>query len=289
MLILSPRKTYLFTIQLTQKLKEVPRFRGDKFFGFTRNPKNLPFINILRNKFFFQSEPPLEDTSMDITVYSYLGKMSSTSLGHIYVNDTNPWSRAVKTFTLRQPSSAGFEVGSDGGIYMDIGQAPGSYKLTVDVEDHVRNQNTVATINIQVIEITETILEKQGVVQILLDSHTGLQEAADFLKSPGNGADSRLRIFKDLLSSKLDDADITVFSIQDFMMTIDVRFFGRNSNGFLDPVTINSVIALNQAEFERAIGATTVSVGIDECKYSTCDNGCRTINKADFVSSGFEN
>ena len=239
----------------------------------------------------------MSDGSMDVTVYSYLGQLSSTSIGYVYVTDKDDWDRGDKTFTLRQsqPSNSGFDVESNGEIHMPAGQAPGSYKLIVDVEDHVRNEKAVGTVNIQVLEVKETEFEKQGAIRILVDSNTGLRENSDFLKSQGNGGDSRMNIFKNLLSSKLDDADITIFSIKEsivvlqsaYVSAIDVRFFGRNSNGYLDPVHLNSIIALNQVEFERAIGATIVSAGIDMCKFTTCDNGCRTINKADYVSFRF--
>uniref|UniRef100_A0A7E5A1B4 LAM_G_DOMAIN domain-containing protein n=1 Tax=Panagrellus redivivus TaxID=6233 RepID=A0A7E5A1B4_PANRE len=63
---------------------------------------------------------------------------------------------------------------------------------------------------------------------------------------------------------------------------IDVRFYAVRDTGYLDPVYLNSLISQYLEDFENAIGATIVAVGIDMCKFTTCDNGCQTINRADF-------
>jgi hypothetical protein len=240
-----------------------------------------------------KNDNPMTDGTVDITLYSYLGQMSSTSIGYVYVTDKDDWDRGDKEFTLRSSdqSNAGFDVASDGEIHMPAGQAEGTYKLLVDVFDHVRNEKAVGTVNVRVIKVDQVQFDKQGAVRILMDSNAGLRDDSDLLRSPhGNGDESRLEAFKALLSSKLNGAEITIFSIKENyvdlqnggVQAIEVRFFGRNANGYLDPIHMNTMIALNQAEFEHVIGATIVSAGIDMCKLTTCDNGCRTVNLVDY-------
>jgi hypothetical protein len=242
------------------------------------------------------NDNPMSDGSVDITVFSYLGQMSSTSIGYVYVTDKDDWDRGDKDFTLSesQPSNAGFDVDSDGEIHMPAGQPEGTYTLKVNVVDRVRNERAVGTVNIRVIRVEQEQFDKQGAVRFLMNinSNAGLRDESDFIRSPnGNGGETRLTIFKDLLSSKLNGAEVTIFSIKESyadlqvsgVQVVDVRFFARNSNGYLDPVYMNTIIALNQEEFERAIRATIVSAGIDMCKLTRCDNGCRTINLVDYA------
>jgi hypothetical protein len=240
-----------------------------------------------------KNDNPMTDGTVDITVYSYLGQMSSTNIGYVYVTDKDDWDRGDKDFTLRtsEPSNTGFVVQNDGEINMPAGQAEGTYKLLVDVYDNVRNEKAVGTVNIRVIKVDQVQFDKQGAIRILKDANSGLRDDTDFLRSPqANGEESRLDAFKALLSSKLNGAEITIFSIKENYVdlqnggveAVEVRFFGRNANGYFEPILMNSIIALNQAEFERVIGATIVSAGIDMCKLTTCDNGCRTINLVDY-------
>jgi hypothetical protein len=205
------------------------------------------------------NDNPMSDGSVDITVFSYLGQMSSTSIGYVYVTDKDDWDRGDKDFTLSesQPSNAGFDVDSDGEIHMPAGQPEGSYTLKVNVFDRVRNERAVGTVNIRVIRVEQEQFDKQGAVRFLMNinSNAGLRDESDFIRSPnGNGGETRLTIFKDLLSSKLNGAEVTIFSIKESyadlqvsgVQVVDVRFFARNSNGYLDPVYMNTIIALNQ-------------------------------------------
>lgn len=46
---------------------------------------------------------------------------------------------------------------------------------------------------------------------------------------------------------------------------------------------LNGLVAQYRADLEKAIGATIVSAGIDMCKFTICDKGCRTVNYANNV------
>lgn len=93
------------------------------------------------------------------------------------------------------------------------------------------------------------------------------------------------------------DYEVEIFSIKTNyvilqnlnVQSVDVRFMARNINGnsgavkYKDPVLLNGLIEQHRATFEDQV-AKIVAVGIDMCKFTNCDNGCRTINKADYVS-----
>lgn len=63
---------------------------------------------------------------------------------------------------------------------------------------------------------------------------------------------------------------------------LDVRF-SAHSSPYRSPVFLNGLVAQYRADLEKAIGATIVSAGIDMCKFTICDKGCRTVNYANNV------
>lgn len=176
----------------------------------------------------------------------------------------------------------------------------GRYTMQVRVVDNVRNEKATGTVNVVIRDIQEYGFQNQGAVRFLMDPvsrSNGLSDPSAFIRE-ANG-DSPMRRFVRLLEKYMDDPDfvIEVFSVKPGIVilqnvnvaSVDVRFLARNINGnsgtvrYKDPILLNGIVDQHRESFESEV-AKIVSVGIDMCKFTTCDNGCRTVHKASNVS-----
>uniref|UniRef100_A0A914C6R2 Cadherin n=1 Tax=Acrobeloides nanus TaxID=290746 RepID=A0A914C6R2_9BILA len=243
-----------------------------------------------------KNDNPMYDGSMTITVNSYLNQLQKTQIGRTYVEDKDDWDIVDKTFSWQKQVS-GFDLDSQTGMITMNGDMPvGRYIMQVHVVDNVRNEKAVGTVNVVVRDIQEYGFQNQGAVRFLLDTNSlsnGFSDPSAFIREV-NG-DSPMKRFIKRLEQFMDDPDfvIEVFSIKPGIVilqnvnvaSVDVRFLARNINGnsgtirYKDPVLLNGIIDQHRETFENDV-AKIVSVGIDMCKFTNCDNGCRTVHKA---------
>ena len=55
---------------------------------------------------------------------------------------------------------------------------------------------------------------------------------------------------------------------------------------YLDPVYLQGLAQRNKERLSAVLNARILAVGVDMCKWTTCDNGCRTENRVDNVRIG---
>lgn len=60
----------------------------------------------------------MSDGHMDIIVYSYLGQLKRTIIGHPYVTDKDDWDRGLKQYKWAK-SAKGFSLNEKGEIVME--------------------------------------------------------------------------------------------------------------------------------------------------------------------------
>lgn len=206
------------------------------------------------------------------------------------MNDKDDWDTGSKIFKWAKSTKL-FSL-ENGQLIMEGDVPEGVYDLQVDVTDESRGESARSYIRVEVHSVPEIAFQNHGAIRLLMDEDelTGPSKVID---SEG-GVTSRLARFKDMLQHLLGDNSIVeVFSIkQDVAVlqvgespVVDLRFTARTANTFHSPVLLNGLISQNQHDFESAMNATILSVGIDMCKLTRCDNGCQTVNRADYVGS----
>uniref|UniRef100_A0A0K0E875 Cadherin n=2 Tax=Strongyloides stercoralis TaxID=6248 RepID=A0A0K0E875_STRER len=237
-----------------------------------------------------QNDNPMNDGETTIYVYSYLGRLRKTSIGRVYVNDKDDWDLGDKIFTKIQPFPEGFDLLDNGTIIMDSNMGEGTYNLASSVYDSRRNENATGSVVIFVKNVPKKAFDNQGAVRILMSqSSGGIPSPEYFVKVQDSGV-SPMDNFKKALSDYLGNSvNIDIFSVKQGIAelqtkeipVVDVRFSVSGSN-YLSSTYLNGIIAQNRKNLEREIGANIVSAGIDMCLFTTCDNGCQTINDATY-------
>jgi len=53
---------------------------------------------------------------------------------------------------------------------------------------------------------------------------------------------------------------------------------------YLDPIYLHGLIQRNKERLSSVLRARILAIGVDMCKWTTCDNGCRTENRVDNVN-----
>ncbi|TKR62050.1 hypothetical protein L596_026062 [Steinernema carpocapsae] len=235
-----------------------------------------------------ENDNPMQDGRMQIMVNSYMGKLEKTMIGRVYVDDKDDWDLGDKVFVWEE-SLPGFTLAPNGEITMAAGMATGVYELVAKVTDKKRNEEARGWVKVVVSSLSDNAFQNQGSFRIL-KGPGGYTSAADFLKTDANG-DSPMTKFKEAMAGFLGGTTaINVFSIKEDQAdlqtsktdTVDVRFSahaGKERNSVL----LNGLVAQHKADIEKILGAPIVSVGIDMCKFTLCDNGCQTENTADYA------
>uniref|UniRef100_A0A158Q3C5 Neural-cadherin n=1 Tax=Dracunculus medinensis TaxID=318479 RepID=A0A158Q3C5_DRAME len=236
-----------------------------------------------------ENDNPMKDGEMTIFVNSYRGQLAKTMIGRVYVEDKDDWDLPDKLFTwVTGRSLPGFSLAPNGEITMDSNMPPRTYKMVANVTDKRRGETALGAVTVIVKLVPEAAFENQGVVRILLGIG-GLPSPDKFITTDSTGSSPMSR-FVDKMNEYLNgNAVIDVFSIkvsgyQAILQTstpkvLDVRF-SAHSSPYRSPVFLNGLVAQYRADLEKAIGATIVSAGIDMCKFTICDKGCRTVNYA---------
>uniref|UniRef100_A0A0N4ZYG1 Cadherin domain-containing protein n=1 Tax=Parastrongyloides trichosuri TaxID=131310 RepID=A0A0N4ZYG1_PARTI len=237
-----------------------------------------------------QNDNPMNDGETSIYVYSYLGRLTKTTIGRVYVDDKDDWDLGDKTFKKIEPFPEGFYLLDNGTIIMDSNMAEGTYNLGAAVHDSRRNENATGSVNIYVKYVPKKAFDNQGAIRLLMSpSGNGLRSSEDFIKI-GDSGTSPMDNFKKAMSNYLGNAvNVEIFSVKENIAelqtkeirVIDVRFSVSGAT-YLSSTYLNGIIAQNRKNLEREIGANIVSAGIDMCLFTTCDNGCQTINEATF-------
>uniref|UniRef100_A0A0N5C4L2 Cadherin domain-containing protein n=1 Tax=Strongyloides papillosus TaxID=174720 RepID=A0A0N5C4L2_STREA len=237
-----------------------------------------------------QNDNPMNDGETTIYVYSYLGRLRRTSIGRVYVDDKDDWDLGDKRFTKIEPFPDGFDLLENGTILMDSNMGEGTYNLAAGVFDSRRNENATGSVTIYVKNVPKKAFDNQGAIRILMSqSPGGISSPEYFVKLQDSGT-SPMDNFKRALSNYLGNSvNIEIFSVKQGVAelqtkeipVIDVRFSVSGSN-YLSSTYLNGIIAQNRKNLEREIGGNIVSAGIDMCLFTTCDNGCQTVNDATY-------
>ena len=234
-----------------------------------------------------RNDSDMSDGVTNIEVYSYLGKQQRTMIGHVFVNDLDDWDLGDKKFKWGSGGQVqGFTMAEDGEITMDANMPTGQYILTANVTDFVRNQNAVGTVYVNVIEVTQEAFDNHGVMSIPL-GRGGYMSPDVFLRKDAQGTSPKTRFIEKMIEYLGSGTSIQVFSIQlgefnlqtEALEVINVRFSAFDTK-YHSSYVLHGLLAQHQAEFEQAIGAKIIGFGIDMCKFTSCDFGCRTVHSA---------
>lgn len=234
----------------------------------------------------------MDNGQTTINVYSYLGQMKKTNIGRVYAADADDWDIVDKTFSLTSSSHRYFTVATNGIITMEAETPPGTYTLEADVHDNARNENAVGHVTINVYSLPQVAFDNQAAIRISMDTNEYDDPSTFLISKDGKGSpkDEFVALLKHKITSDMvlqNDPIIDVFSIKPSMydMTIDVRFTVMHGNTYLSKTTVEGIIYYYLDAFEDVIKGRIKAVGIDMCQVTRCDNGCRTVHRADFVSS----
>ncbi|CAI5439269.1 unnamed protein product [Caenorhabditis angaria] len=234
------------------------------------------------------NDNPMHDGKMTIHVNSYLGRLKQTTIGRVYVDDADDWDLADKTFSWKE-SKSGFELSDKGEITMDANMPAGTYTMSANCHDNMRDEDAVGYVTVIVNTVPQVAFDNQGSVQLLISEDSPLQLPDDFIRSDSNGV-SLLDSFKQEMNNYMGgDVEIDVFSIQVGLATLqtrdvpvlNVRFNARGAN-YRDSAQLNGLVSAHREQLQQKLGVDIVGVGIDMCKFTTCDAGCQTLNSADF-------
>ncbi|CAD6190830.1 unnamed protein product [Caenorhabditis auriculariae] len=234
------------------------------------------------------NDNPMHDGRMTINVNSYLGRLKQTVIGRVYVDDADDWDLPDKTFTWKQ-SQSGFELSPKGDITMDANMPPGTYQMSANCHDNARNEDAVGYVTVIVAAVPQIAFDNQGSVQLLIAEDTPLQLPDDFIRINSNGQ-SMMDVFKsEMVGYMGGDVTIDVFSVQVGIATLqtrdvpvlNVRFDARGT-AYRDSAQLNGLISAHRDDLQQKLGVDIVGVGIDMCKFTTCDAGCQTLNSADY-------
>ncbi|KAL3113056.1 hypothetical protein niasHT_013521 [Heterodera trifolii] len=242
------------------------------------------------------NDNPMSDGRMEVHVYSYKGQLKKTVIGVPYVEDKDDWDVVDKTFQLVKSENQYFHL-QDKQLVIDAELPEGTYELEVKVEDKVRNERAMSFIKVNVRAVPEIAFERHATIRLLVDSSLSpvsdlLDEEAKGLASAlvreEHGEPSRLELFRREMES-LTQAFVEVISLKPdeqllqrlSTKVVDLRFTARTGDEFLDPTHLHGLAMRNRERLATVLRARILAVGVDMCKWTTCDNGCRTENRAD--------
>ncbi|CAJ0930288.1 unnamed protein product, partial [Mesorhabditis belari] len=237
-----------------------------------------------------ENDNPMHDGRMTITVNSYLGKLQKSAIGRVYVDDKDDWDLPDKRFSWKK-SVPGFDLSTMGGeITMDGEMPSGTYTLIAEVVDTVRNERAEGRVDVTVTKVEQVEFDSQGAIQLLLSHETAIQLPSDFIRM--SDGTSPLETFRSEVASYIGGgAGVHIFSIQLDHATLQtgppvpvvtVRFAVSSAGQYRDPAMLQGLLASHRTRLQQKLGTIVVSVGVDMCKFTTCDNGCRTENTATF-------
>jgi dynein heavy chain 2 len=230
------------------------------------------------------NDNPAYDGSKRVQVYAYENGYleERTPVGRVFVEDKDDWDLGDKVFTKTEDSYNMFTVDAIGGmIYMrgTAAQPGNTYTLKAEVKDRSRpnDKPAIGTVAVTVQRLEQAAVDNAGTIRL-----RGIT-AAQFLEPPlsGGGA-SRYDAFRTKLAELLKITDVNlvdVFSVMDhekrlnggdLVPVVDVWFAARNSP-YKQPTYLNGMVQTHRAEFETAIRANIIMVGIDECYFPQCD------------------
>ncbi|CAK5095981.1 unnamed protein product [Meloidogyne enterolobii] len=236
----------------------------------------------------------MSDGHMDIFIYSYKGQLKKTVIGVPFVEDKDDWDIGDKSFQLIKSENQYFHL-QDKQLVIDADLLEGTYELEVKVEDRVRSEKATSFIKVVVRPVPEIAFEKHATIRIEVDpSHLPTitsQEAMELASSlirEEHGEPSRIELFRremetlsqsivEIISLKPDDQILQRLSTK----VVDLRFTARLNDEYLDPIYLHGLIQRNKERLSSVLRARILAIGVDMCKWTTCDNGCRTENRVD--------
>ena len=243
-----------------------------------------------------QNDNPMGDGHMDVLVFSYRGQLKRTVIGVPYVEDRDDWDIGDKSFQLVKSENQYFHL-QDKQLVIDSDLPEGTYELEVKVEDRVRNEKAMSFVKVVVRPVPELAFDKHATIRLEVDpalsptvSAQEAMELAAALIREEHGEPSRLELFRremealsqafvEIISLKPDDQVLQRLSTK----VVDLRFTARlrMNDDYLDPVHLHGLAQRNKERLEAVLRARILAVGVDMCKWTTCDNGCRTESRVD--------
>ncbi|PAV84081.1 hypothetical protein WR25_21179 [Diploscapter pachys] len=278
---ISPLQEFDREASVPGKVLEIPLILTDK-----AGKTNHASVHVIIGD---ENDNPMHDGKMTIYVNSYLGQLQRTVIGRVYVEDADDWDLGDKTFTWKQ-SLPGFDLSEHGELTMDANMPPSTYQLAASVHDNVRNEDAVGHITVIVQAVPKVAFDNQGAVQLLLADDTPLQYPEDFIRVNSAGTSMAEILKQELVNYMGGGVQLDIFSVQLGIATLqvrdvpvlNVRFAAHGSTSYRDPAQLNGLISAHREELQEKLGTTIVGVGIDMCKFTTCDAGCQTVNTAAF-------
>lgn len=224
----------------------------------------------------------MTDGQMEIIVYSYEGQLNRQSIGRVYVEDKDDWDLASKSFSMK--SHKYFSIDNQGQITIEADTPAGYYNFDSDVYDNERKESAKGSVKVVVRAFSQPAFENQAAIRIQYNPK--VEKLSDFLDK----RDAFVNLLKKIVFDSKDDSrtvDVDIFSIQpsEFDPTMyDVRFTVSYAHRFLSKTIVEGLIAAHLGEFKRELNKDTITVGIDMCLVTRCDNGCQTKHTASNVS-----
>ncbi|KAL4234097.1 hypothetical protein ACF0H5_005750 [Mactra antiquata] len=206
--------------------------------------------------------------------YDFKGIKDNIIIGNVYSADLDDWDVVDKHYYFESPPTMEkyFSIDLNNGlISMNKGTPAGVHDFKAKVHDFrvFTNINATCTVRVVVEEITDEAIFSSGSIRF-----TGMT-AEEFIIRPEKGL-SPYDKFQNLLADKLKVPrnNVALFSIMNGENNeyVDLRYAAHGSPWY--PASkLDSHVALDTEEFQKAAGVEITMVKIDMCLRETCESG----------------
>ncbi|KAK3606482.1 hypothetical protein CHS0354_041433 [Potamilus streckersoni] len=227
------------------------------------------------------NDNPVGPGHKNILVYNYKGLFKNIPIGRVYAADLDDWDIVDKRFELQNAAIAGkyVAVDSNTGIISLLEKVPPiTFTITVQVTDVISKVSVMATVTIEIVELSEEAVRNSGSTRIsgITDEYfvtpVGSGQGNSKMESPADK-------FRSLLAKKLntDLKNVYILSImhpadKDYT---DIRYSAHGSPWY-QPSRSDGIVNMYRDEFQATLGGQgqILMTPIDECLQENCEAGC---------------
>ncbi|KAL3856809.1 hypothetical protein ACJMK2_011526 [Sinanodonta woodiana] len=227
------------------------------------------------------NDNPVGPGQKNILVYNYKGLFKNIQIGRVYAADLDDWDIVDKRFELQNAAVAGRYVSVDatsGFITLLEKVPPITFTITVKVTDVISKASVMATVTIEIVELSEEAVRNSGSTRI-----SGITD--EYFVTPVSSGQGNSKMespadkFRNLLAKKLntDPKNVYILSImhpadKDYT---DIRYAAHGSPWY-QPSRSDGIVNMYRSEFQATLGGKgqILMTPIDECLQENCEGGC---------------